>query len=76
MKLNEIRTSPTTLLVNRLTEYADKGDQQAVNIVAYELAYRIYCPFNGQKTFEDVLTSLGYKQIEKDKPKIKEIGSK
>lgn len=76
MKLDEIRVSPTTLLVNSLTENIEKGDQNTVNILAYELAYRIYCPFNGQKTFEEVLTSLGYKTIEKDKPKIKEIGSK
>ena len=48
--MDNIKTIPTVTLVH---------------IVAYELACRIYLPYNKMKTFEELLTEFGYKTEEK-----------
>jgi hypothetical protein len=64
---NNLRTTPTTKLID-LIKYAEQlGNQEVVNAIAYELAYRVYVP-NKEITFESVLFDFGYREI----PKIEE----
>lgn len=66
--LTNIRTTPTVRLVQLLEDSISNSNQQLTNMLAYELTYRIYIP-EGEKTFEEMLYSFGYKTIEKEKVK-------
>lgn len=63
--LNELRTTPTIQLINDISEWEKQGNQAMVNILAYELACRIYVP-NDKISFENMLADFGYKRLEKE----------
>lgn len=63
MNLKELRTTPTCVLINFLSEAYKNGEQGLVNIYAYELTTRIWVP-NEETSFTDMLKELGYKRIE------------
>lgn len=71
MNLQEIRLAPTVSLMNELTTLLEKGNQTEANIISYELACRLYVPFNKETSFEDMLLSFGYrpKEVEQSKTK-------
>ena len=57
--MDNIKTTPTKNLIHILCEATD---QNIINIIAYELACRIYVPDNNQGvTFEQLLNDFGYK---------------
>lgn len=58
-------------LINLLIEAFDKKEQQTVNIIAEELAYRLYSP---EKDYDKLLQGFGYAEIKEEKPKIKHMG--
>lgn len=60
----DIKTTPTKNLIHILCEATD---QNIINIIAYELACRIYVPDNNQGvTFEQLLNDFGYKTIKEE----------
>ena len=63
MNLKELKTTPTCVLINFLSEAYKNEEQGLVNIYAYELAARIWIP-NEKASFTDMLTESGYKRIE------------
>lgn len=63
MNLKELRTTPTCVLINFLSEAYKNGEQGLVNIYAYELTTRIWVP-NEETSFTDMLKEFGYKRIE------------
>lgn len=63
--LDELRTTPTIQLINDISEWEKQGNQAMVNILAYELACRIYVP-NDKISFENMLADFGYKRLEKE----------
>lgn len=63
MNLKELRTTPTCVLINFLSEAYKNEEQGLVNIYAYELATRIWVP-NEETSFTDMLKEFGYKRIE------------
>lgn len=63
MNLKELRTTPTCVLINFLSEAYKNGEQGLVNIYAYELTTRIWVP-NKETSFTDMLKEFGYKRIE------------
>lgn len=64
MKLKELKTTPTCVLINFLSEAYENEEQGLVNIYAYELTTRIWVP-NEEISFTDMLKEFGYKKIEK-----------
>lgn len=56
-------------LVSLLTEAINMGNQELINMYAYELATRLYVPNTGY-TFEEILDGFGYRKIEKDDKQI------
>ena len=63
MKLKELKTTPTCVLINFLSEAYKNEEQGLVNIYAYELTTRIWVP-NEEISFTDMLKEFGYKKIE------------
>jgi len=63
MNLKELRTTPTCVLINLLSEAYKNEEQGLVNIYAYELTTRIWVP-NKETSFTDMLKEFGYKRIE------------
>jgi hypothetical protein len=63
MNLKELRTTPTCVLINFLSEAYKNEEQGLVNIYAYELTTRIWVP-NEETSFTDMLKEFGYKRIE------------
>lgn len=63
MKLKELKTTPTCVLINFLSEAYENEEQGLVNIYAYELTTRIWVP-NEEISFTDMLKEFGYKKIE------------
>lgn len=63
MKLKELKTTPTCVLINFLSEAYENEEQGLVNIYAYELTTRIWVP-NEEISFTDMLKEFGYKRIE------------
>ena len=63
MKLKELKTTPTCVLINFLFEAYENKEQGLVNIYAYELTTRIWVP-NEEISFTDMLKEFGYKKIE------------
>ena len=67
--MDNIKTTPTKNLIHILCEATD---QNIINIIAYELACRIYVPDNNQGvTFEQLLNDFGYKIKEEDIKQLK-----
>lgn len=64
--MDNIKTIPTTTLIYVLYE---TKEQSMINMLAYELACRVYVPDNKIKTFEELLTDFGYRTEEKQKVK-------
>lgn len=65
-----LKTVSTIELVRLINEASNKGEQNLVNIIAYELAYRIWVP-NKETTFEEMLKSFGYISPQETKEKKK-----
>lgn len=63
MNLKELKTTPTCVLINFLSEAYKNEEQGLVNIYAYELTTRIWVP-NEEISFTDMLKEFGYKKIE------------
>lgn len=63
MNLKELKTTPTCVLINFLSEAYKNEEQGLVNIYAYELTTRIWIP-NKETSFTDMLKEFGYKRIE------------
>ena len=63
MNLKELKTTPTCVLINLLSEAYKNEEQGLVNIYAYELTTRIWVP-NKETSFTDMLKEFGYKRIE------------
>lgn len=63
MNLKELKTTPTCVLINFLSEAYKNEEQGLVNIYAYELTTRIWVP-NKETSFTDMLKEFGYKRIE------------
>lgn len=63
MNLKELKTTPTCVLINFLSEAYKNEEQGLVNIYAYELATRIWVP-NKETSFTDMLKEFGYRRIE------------
>jgi hypothetical protein len=53
--MKDLSKIPTVMLVNAIS---DATDQRIINIIAFELAKRIYVP-GTSKNFEELLTSFG-----------------
>lgn len=56
----------TTEIVELLTGAMNTGNQELINIYAYELTARLYVPGRGY-SFDDILEGFGYKEIEDSK---------
>lgn len=61
MNNHKLKTTPTVNLITLLEDSEIKKDQHLTNIVAFELACRIYVP-NNETTFDKLLDELGYKE--------------
>ena len=67
--MDNIKTTSTKNLIHILCEATD---QNVINIIAYELACRIYVPDNSQGvTFEQLLNNFGYKIKEENVKQLK-----
>ena len=61
LTVKDIRDAKTLELMNMLKTASQENDQVIVNIVAFELACRMYVPYNNLGiTFEDILEKFGY----------------
>lgn len=65
MTEEQLKTTPTYQLINILNLVAQASQQDLVNIVAYELASRIWVP-NEEITLEQMATDFGYIKPEED----------
>jgi len=65
MTEEQLKTTPTYQLINILNLAAQASQQDLVNIVAYELASRIWVP-NEEITLEQMATDFGYIKPEED----------
>lgn len=61
-RLKEFDTTSTITIINMLSSAEQTGQQEIVNICAYELTCRIYIP-NEHTTFTQMLKSFGYKSL-------------
>ena len=59
MTQEQLKTTPTYQLINILNLAEQASQQDLVNIVACELASRIWVP-NDEVTFEQMATEFGY----------------
>ena len=64
--MDNMKTIPTAILIHILCE---TKEQSMINMLAYELACRVYVPDNKIKTFDELLTDFGYRTEEKQKVK-------
>lgn len=59
-----IREVPLVELIYHLNQATKVGNQELINKLAYEIAYRIYIPSETRETtFEDLIFKFGYKII-------------
>ena len=63
MNVNTLKTTPTVRLIDIITKAEQDGDQDLVNIIAWELAFRIYVP-NPEKSIGELAQEFGYKEPE------------
>ncbi len=66
MTPEDLKTTPTYQLINMLNQAAQAEAQDLVNIVAWELAGRIWVP-NDEITFEQMASDFGYVKPEEPK---------
>lgn len=67
MNNSSIKTTPTNKLIDILDIAVQNEEQDLVNIIAYEIATRLWIP-NDKITLEQMAIDFGYrKQEEKDK---------
>lgn len=66
MRLDALKTVPTVKLIQLISNASNNGEQDLVNIYAYELTYRIWVP-NEEETFEEMLKKFGYVEPEAQK---------
>ena len=64
--MDNIKVIPTTTIIHILCE---TKEQSMINMLAYELASRVYVPDNKIKTFDELLTDFGYRTEEEQKVK-------
>ena len=64
-RYERLREIPTITLINSLSMADKNGNQQLVNIYAYELACRIYVPNKGVD-FDKLVAGFGYKEQEEE----------
>ena len=70
MTIEELRITPTVQLMNILKQAEIMGEQDMVNIIAYELTCRLYVPYSGAD-FDSILGTFGFKQKEPGKRLVK-----
>ncbi len=63
MNNQTLKTTPTVQLIDILTKAGKEGNQDLVNIIAWELAFRIYIP-NPEKSIGELAQEFGYKEPE------------
>lgn len=66
MTIEELRTTPTVQLMSILKQAEIMGEQDMINVIAYELTCRLYVPYSGAD-FDSILGTFGFKQKEPDK---------
>lgn len=66
MNNSSLKTTPTFELIKILDIAIENQEQDLVNILAYEIATRIYIP-NDRISFEEMAAEFGYKKEEKGK---------
>lgn len=71
----DLRTTPLVQLPELLLTAEEKGDQLLVNLIAMEIAYRLYVPNKGI-SFEELITQFGYKEIQKEEKQILSLNKK
>ena len=59
MNIEQLKTTPTVKLIDVLVDAEAAQNQFLANIVAWELAVRIYVP-NEEKTLEEMAAEFGY----------------
>ena len=59
MNNNTLKTTPTVKLIDLLEKASNEGSQSMVNMIAWELAYRIYVP-NPEKSIGQLAQEFGY----------------
>lgn len=66
--LQAIKTMNLKELSELLSKSNLEGNKIMANAIIYEMAVRVYIPFNENQTFEDLLLDLGYdKELQKQK---------
>ncbi len=70
MTIEELRITPTIQLLNILKQADKMGEQDLVNIIAYELTCRTYIPYSGAD-FDSILGTFGFKKEEPGKRLVK-----
>lgn len=68
----DLSKMPLVQFPTLMTQAAEMGDQSLLNILAYEVTTRLYIP-NQDKSFEEMLRTFGYKEIEIEQEPIKKI---
>ena len=63
MNNSSIKTTPTNKLIDILDIAIQNEEQDLVNIIAYEIATRLWVP-NDKITLEQMATSFGFKEQE------------
>lgn len=68
MRIKALMTVPTVELLDELDKATKAGDQDLINVYAYELTCRTWIP-NDKMSFIDMLKDLGYVKHEKNNNK-------
>lgn len=66
MNIEQLKTTPTVKLIDVLVNAQAEQNQFLANIVAWELAVRIYVP-NKEKTLEEMAAEFGYVETQPKK---------
>ena len=66
MNIEQLKTTPTVKLIDVLVNAEAEQNQFLANIVAWELAVRIYVP-NEEKTLEEMAAEFGYVETQPKK---------
>ena len=73
--IDDIRKTPTIVLINALNEACEQDNQPVINYIAYELACRIYVPNKGVD-FDKLVADFGYKDISKEQTQNKVLSKR
>lgn len=66
MNIEQLKTTPTVKLIDVLVDAEAARNQFLTNMVAWELAVRIYVP-NEEKTLEEMAAEFGYVETQPKK---------